>query len=692
MPATARRPARKSAHLRPSARGAKKRRVTPEDLLKYQFVSDPQISPDGLSIVFVKKHVGEKNEYINNLWIVPSSGKVEPRQFTSGGKDTQPRWSPVGSRIAFASGRDKPKPQVWTIPASGGEATPLTKFPEGSLGAIKWSPDGKFIAATFREADPEWTEKAKNDRKESGLSDPPRVLDDWWYRLDGDGYFNAQRHHLYLIDTTTGKHRSLYSKDTLGHFHFDWSPDSRQLAIATNRDRKAMIRPWKCELLRVDVSTGRVTPIPGIPEGPIEKVSWSPDGKHIAYSGREGHTSIYDTDNLELWVCDPVKGNPRCLTNQEDYCLLGVAIADCSEVAFTSNIMWTRDGKRIYMLIGWQGESHIASVASTGGKMRFHTHGARMHAMGNQSADGKSLTFTMGTANTLDEVYVSGISPRRVEALTDFNGPLLAELDLAKPHAAWVKAEDGHKVQVWYMRPPQLADSANGHRCPAVLEIHGGPHAQYGLGYFHEFQILCAAGYAVFFSNPRGSKGYGRDHCAAIRGSWGDKDWLDIQAVTQFMKSQSWVNPKRLGVMGGSYGGYMTNWVIGHTNDFAGAITDRCVANLVSMFGSSDYTDSEDMYWPGNSWDRPEDMWRMSPLKYLGNCTTPTLIIHSEGDLRCNVAQSEETFTALKLNNVPTRFVRYPSSTSHGMSRSGPADLRMHRLNQILGWWKRWLK
>ena len=136
----------------------------------------------------------------------------------------------------------------------------------------------------------------------------------------------------------------------------------------------------------------------------------------------------------------------------------------------------------------------------------------------------------------------------------------------------------------------------------------------------------------------------------------------------------------------------MTNWVIGHTNDFAGAITDHCVANLVSMWGTSDYTDAPDLYWPGNSWDRPEELWRMSPLKYLGNCTTPTLIIHSEGDLRCNVAQSEETFTALKLNNVPTRFVRYPSSTSHGMSRSGPADLRMHRLKQILGWWKKWLK
>jgi dipeptidyl aminopeptidase/acylaminoacyl peptidase len=169
------------------------------------------------------------------------------------------------------------------------------------------------------------------------------------------------------------------------------------------------------------------------------------------------------------------------------------------------------------------------------------------------------------------------------------------------------------------------------------------------------------------------------------------KDWDDIQAVTKFMKSQAWVNPRRLGVMGGSYGGYMTNWVIGHCCDFAAAITDRCVSNLVSLFGNSDYIDAPDSYWPGNAWDRPEDLWRMSPLKYLGDCKTPTLIIHSEGDLRCNVEQSEQVFTALKLNNVPTRFVRYPASTSHGMSRSGPPDMRIHRLEQILQWWKEYL-
>jgi acylaminoacyl-peptidase len=294
----------------------------------------------------------------------------------------------------------------------------------------------------------------------------------------------------------------------------------------------------------------------------------------------------------------------------------------------------------------------------------------------------------MGTATTLDEIHVSHISPRRVLKLTDFNGPLLAQLDLAKSDATWVKSTDGARVQTWMLKPPNAKRSK---KYPAVLEIHGGPHAMYGVGYFHEFQLLAAQGYVVFFSNPRGSKGYGRDFCAAIQGSWGGKDWDDIQAVTKFMKSHRTVNARRMGIMGGSYGGYMTNWAIGHTNEFAGAITDRCVSNLISMAGNSDYADEPDRYFPGNWWDNIEGRWNQSPLKYFGNVKTPTLIIHSEGDLRCNVEQSEQVFTTLKFLKVPARFVRYPSSTSHGMSRSGPPDLRVHRLNQIVAWWKRWL-
>jgi dipeptidyl aminopeptidase/acylaminoacyl peptidase len=275
-----------------------------------------------------------------------------------------------------------------------------------------------------------------------------------------------------------------------------------------------------------------------------------------------------------------------------------------------------------------------------------------------------------------------------VRLLTAFNQPLLDELELATPEEVWVTADDGHAVHGWLMLPPR---PPAGGRSPGLLAIHGGPHAQYGVGFFHEFQWLAAEGYAVLYGNPRGSKGYGRAHCAAIRGRWGSDDWVDLQALTKRLREDPRVDGDRLGVMGGSYGGYMTNWAIGHTREFRVAITDRCVSNLVSMFGSSDLPDLPDSYFPGNSWDHPEGLWQQSPLKYLGEATTPTLIIHSEGDLRCNIEQAEQVFTVLQLRGIASRFVRYPKSTSHGMSRSGPPDLRLHRLEEMRAWLQRYL-
>lgn len=668
---------------------AKKQMMTPEDLLKFQYISDPQVSPDGRRALFVKKEVDSNGQYATNLWQVGAT-TGQPRQFTSGGKDSHPRWSPDGTRVAFIRRADDAGDQIYTIDALGGEALPLTRLPEGALSTFTWSPDCTSVAVCFREHDAAWTHDAVKKRKEAKESDPPRIADTLWYRLDGSGYFLDKRDALLLVDTATGRHRQVYAKDAMGLFTFDFSPDSRQIVIATNRDKQAVIRPWKAELLRYDIKARKLHKIPDLPEGFKSAVRWSPDGKSIAYAGLLGKETTWGVENVQLFVCDPVRGGAKSLTGDTDYCLVGIVVDDSAEVHLDANIQWSSDSKRLFMEIGWHGEQHVASVATTGGSVTFHTKGKVRYGMGNMSGNGKVMAMMRSTADAMAEVFVGRVRQRTfdIQARTHCNKPLLKGKKLATMRQHWITSTDGVKVHVWVLEPPGRPKRRRG---PAVLQVHGGPHAQYGVGFFHEMQVLAAAGYTVFFSNPRGSKGYGHDHCAPIKGQWGGKDWEDIQAVTSFMQQYPGVDPKRMGIMGGSYGGYMANWAIGHTDAFAGAITDRSVSNLVSFFGNTDFPTEPDRYWQGNSWDRPDALWEQSPVKYLGNAKTPTLIIHSEGDLRCNVEQAEQVFTILQLRGVPSRLVRYPATTSHGMSRQGPPTLRIHRLQQILAWWQQHL-
>jgi dipeptidyl aminopeptidase/acylaminoacyl peptidase len=661
--------------------------VLPEDLKELIGVADPQMSPDGGRIAFVRSHQGDENRTIREIWMVDSR-RGEPSAFTSGVKDRHPRWSPDGEAIAFIGERAKDQPQIFVIPTAGGEARLLTDFPEGLLAEFKWSPDGASLAVKFREQDPAWTTDAVQDRRDKNLTDPPRVIDDWWYRLDGDGYFNAQRYQLFIIDVETGAHRVLYAKDRMGFFDFDWSPNSRELVVSTNRHRDAMISAKHTGLMRIDARTGKATTIPNLPAGPKSAVAWSPDGHHIAYAGREGEDSEYSTENLQLWVCDARRGGAKCLTAEHDICLLAPALSDTAEVAFEARLQWSKDSKRILFELGWQGETHVAAIPRTGGAITMLTTGANTITLGPLSAKGDSIALLSGNATRPVEVYRGDVNARaiKVHARTSFNTAYCAAHAISPITSRWVPTADGTKVQVWVMMPPAATGAGRTKQFPGVLEIHGGPHAQYGVGFFHEFQVLASAGYVVVFANPRGSKGYGRNHCAAIRGHWGTADWVDMQAVIEFMENHPTIHTKRMAVMGGSYGGYMTNWIIGHTTRFAAAITDRCVSNMHSMVGSSDFANAPDKYFPGNAWTKPEALWEQSPLRLAGNVKTPTLLIHSEGDLRCNIEQAEQFYTALRLNGVKARFVRYPRTTSHGMSRSGPVDMRLHRLHQILGW------
>lgn len=676
------------------AKRTRTRPITPESLLEITVVSDPQMSPDGAHVLFARKVVGERNQYETTLWIAPADGAGAPRQVTHGPKDSSPRWSPDGTRIAFVRSETGKPSQIAILPADGGEARVASRLPEGSIRGLEWSPDGARIAFAFRPTEERWTTAEAKRRAELGLSTPPQEIQERWFRLDGDGYFGAQRYALQVLDAATGAHAVVFDTDTLGFFDFDWSPDGGALVVAANCHPRALWEPHHARLYIVSATArgGRaVAELPNQPEGPKSAPRWSPDGAHIAYAGRRGVDGGYSTRNLELWSYDLRSKRARCLSGATDYCLQAATLSDSADAAFEAQIRWMPDSSAIILRVGWQGSGHIASIGAQGGAIVFHTEPGAEHALGSISRDGTRIASVRSAPDRPTEVHVLEVEGRVFASrrVTGFNDTLVKGHALSIPEERWIRSTNGARVHCWVMRPH---GAHKGRKGPAVLEIHGGPHAQYGLAFFHEFQVLCAQGYTVWFSNPRGSKGYGAAHCGAIRGAWGTKDWQDIQAVAKAMRADRATDPKRMGIMGGSYGGYMTNWAIAHTTEFAGAITDRCVSNLVSMAGNSDFLEVPDRYWKGAPWDRPQALWRASPIAHFKGVRTPTLVIHSEGDLRCNIEQGEQVYSALCTLGVPARLVRYPRETSHGMSRAGPPDLRVHRLTEITAWWRRWLK
>lgn len=669
---------------------AKKRPITADDLLKIQYLGDPQISPDGRLVMFSMKQVGKKNNYVTNLFSVDEGGSVT--QWTQGeGGAGMGRFSPDGLSIAFVGGRDKPGAQIYVISTQGGEARKLTDLEEGSVGEIRWSPDGKKIAYTFRPSHPEWTEKARKQREEKGLSIPPRMMDNAWYRLDGDGYFLSQRHAIFILDVATGKSKKLYDGGELGSYSFDWSPDSKSLAVAHSAEKNPLYKPDNDQIYIVGMD-GKTRKLPGLPKGTKGSVRWSPDGKWIAYAGDDSEDDPWGVKNSKLFIVSPKGGEPTCLTRKTDYCLAASTLSDTKEAGFDAIVEWAPDSQAVYVQIGWHGGQQLGMAPIAKGGVELLTKGKHAVTVGNVSRDGSKVACLWGDALHLNEAAIYDFeshadAPRVV---TNFNKGFHAAIELCEPKEFWVESTAKAKVQGWVMRPTGASKKPRA----AVLEVHGGPHAQYGWTFFHEFQLLAANGYVVVYSNPRGSKGYGEKFCDAIRSDWGNKDWDDVKAVTKHMAGLSGVDPKRIGIMGGSYGGYMTNWAVGHSKAYKAAITDRCVSNLVSMAGSSDFPINKNSYFKGIAYGDLKDiepLWKQSPLAYFKNVKTPMLIIHSEGDLRCNVEQGEQVFSALQAEGVPSRFVRYPQTTFHGMSRNGPPDLRLHRLGEILSWWATYL-
>lgn len=653
-----------------------------DDLLRFVIPGDPRLSPDGSRVLFGRKEIVE-NRYLTRLCIVPVEGG-EVRVLTGGDKSaSMGRWRPDGGAIAFLAARKDDLTQIHVLPTDGGEATAVTSLPEGSIGAYAWSPDGTRLALTFRETVAEHTKAAGKEREAAKGSTPPWVMEEAWHRLDGDGYFGEARYRLHLVDLATGEITLLSERDALGEYDFDWLPDSSGLVVVRNRGAEPLREaPDKgLFLVRLD---GSEEELAVTTKGEKGSPRVSPGGDWIAWAGDVDETDPWGTRNTRIYCAPLAGGEVRDLSGDSDLDAAVATLSDAGDPAFGAALEWAADGSGVYAQVGIRGTSQLA-FAPLDGVLAPLTEGRHNLTVGNVA--GGRIAALRGDATHLPEVGV--LEPELAtgrtvfRALTDLNRALYDEVRIEAPEEIHVPSTDGETVHAWTMGSGEAG---------TVVMVHGGPHAQYGWALFHEFQTLAGAGWRVVYGNPRGSKGYGEAWCAAIKGDWGNKDWDDVSVLVG--RARELAGGARVAIGGGSYGGYITNWAIAHDREsFHCAISDRCVSNMVSMAMNSDFPFNKDGYFKGTAWGDLEairELWRQSPISHFEGVTTPTLVIHSEGDLRCNVEQGEEIFLSLRQQGTPARMVRYPSATSHGLSRSGPPDLRLHRLGEMLTWLNRW--
>ncbi len=678
------------------------RSITIEDLYKIKFLSRPCISPDGQRIAFVVTTVDEqKHEYRSSIWMVAAAGG-EARRFTMGVSNTSsPAWSPDGRWLAFVSEREgeplgkdekerkkqgKGQGQVWLIPTDGGEARQLTFMQHGASNPV-WSPDSQqlLFSAAVGPADEE---------TEEGTPLPKaRVIDRLWYRLDGVGYIYERRKHLFLIDVARGSGEARQITDgDWDDGDAAWSPDGTRIAFTSNRvEDRDRWRYFGSDLYVLTLEDGRAGELRCLTDSTRScyAPSWSPDGKTLALLAAP---KLASANHVELFAIDAAgKGELRNLTSEFEGSCADSTNDDMSNDHILPPPPWSPDGKTLYTLATHRGATRVFAIASEGAGKQPPTLTAGNVYVRDFSVDHSSSTMALLVEDPshLAEIYVcSTSSPGELRRITGLNDALMEEVALAVPEYIPYTGVDGWPMDGWILKPHDF-DAAQ--KYPMVVEIHGGPNSQYGYGFFHEMQVLAANGYVVLYTNPRGSTGYGRDFALAVRGAWGIKDSHDILAGVDALLARGYIDEQRLGVIGGSYGGFMTNWLIGHTDRFKAAVTDRSVVNRSSFFGSSDigweFADDDMEVTP---WDDPELYMRMSPITYVKQMHTPLLIIHSEKDLRCSIEQAEELFAALKYLGRETLFVRFEGQ-SHGLSRGGHPKLRLERLRHITGWFEKHL-
>jgi acylaminoacyl-peptidase len=643
------------------------------DIFNMEFISDPQISPDGKHIVYVRNFkdvMTDRN--LSNLWMINFDGTGNRALTTGNQNDNSPRWSHDGTKLVFKSNKEDEKTKLYLMDIQSGVSYALTNTKYAPSNMV-WSHDDSMLAFTMfvpkGKASP-----IKMPGKPEGAkwNSPPIYIDDMNYRRDGSGYVKPGNTQLFTLPIQGGTPRQLTFED-FNHGGPQWSLDDSKLYFSANFHKEEEFEPQDSEVYVLELSNGKTQALTDR-YGPDGSPKVSPDGKHIAYLGNDDKYLGYQLSLL--YVMDADGSNSKCLSTDFDRSV--------------SNIHWDSKGKGLYFQYDDQGKTKLAHMSlkgeltvitdNLGGLSLGRPYNAATFSVSNKD----SFAFTLGTTQHPADLGVG--NSKSIQRLTYVNDDLFSYKIIGNVEEIWWESSyDNQKIQGWIVTPPDFDPNK---KYPLILEIHGGPFASYGSVYSAEVQAFAAAGYVVLYSNPRGSTGYGEDFGNLIHHNYPNNDYDDLMSGVDAVIEKGYIDTDYLFVTGGSGGGVLTAWIVGKTDRFKAAVVAKPVINWYSFVLYADGVQFFSKYWFGKKpWEDPDNYLKRSPLSYVANVTTPTMLLTGEEDYRTPIAESEQFYAALKLEGVETAMVRIPGA-SHGIANR-PSNL-IGKISAILTWFEKY--
>ncbi len=631
--------------------------ITAEDYLSFEFISDPQISPDGQWVAYTVATIDQKaNKRVSRIWLASADGTHPTVPFTSDTtSSTSPRWSPDGRFLAFLSARDGGRAQIWMLSRNGGEARRVSNLENGASN-FEWAPDGTRFVCLTRTGPP--ASKTSDVRHYTHI----------YYKFNDTGYFDEKRSHIVVVDVRTGAAKQITDGDNWNDLDPHWSPDSTRIAFVSNRTGKEFDLDHNSDVFTIAAAGGAVTKISDH-VGPDSSPRWSPDGSRIAFLGAE------DEEAPPLIYVAPAAGGAPSVALNKTF----------DQTA--SDLMWAEQGRALYFDSGVKGETHLYRMDASTGGLTAITKGPRAVRSASAHEASHKMAYLSNDFGHLDDLYIRDGSGAERQ-LTHLNASLWEQRAIASVERIQYKAADGWPMDGFLVKPIGWTE---GKKYPMILSIHGGPAGMYGVDWFHEFQVYAGRGWAVFFCNPRGSTGYGRKFQRGVAKEWGGKAYTDIMTgVEEALKRNPWIDRDRLGVTGGSYGGYMTNWITTQTDIFRAAVTLRSIANFISDDGTRDGAYGHEKDFGGDIFKNYDEYWKYSPLHYASKVKTPTLVLHSDNDYRVPIEQGEQWFRALQHFGVVSELVMFPRE-NHNLTRTGEPKHLVESINWQCYWFDRFL-